>query len=233
MATHIREGMTAESVADICDATHAALGTDPETEHLARTWRAATEKIDALAAGGRKLERAQRRTRARLAVVDVTWDGTTAAFGRAVVDASNGRRDQAPYTRFFTKVAPSAAQNFGPSREVETGRAWLTELARQPDEPLARTWAPKLKVVTDALDAAVLDRDNAAKALEPHRTAVMLFIEDINREIDRLEGDLKKLFPGDAPRVASYLSAFRSTRNATPIDEPVPVVPVAPVTPTP
>jgi len=220
MATHIRDNTSPELSSNLCDAACAALSTDPETEHLSRIWLNATEKADALAANGRKLERTLRRARARLAVLDVTWDRTIAGFGRAVVDASNGRRDTAPYTRFFNKTTPSSAQGLGPAREVETASAWLTELGRLPDEPLAKTWSPQIKVVNDALGSAILDRDNAAKALEPHRTAVMLFNEDLNREIDRLEGDLKKLFPGDAARVASYLAAFRATRSTGPVVDP-------------
>lgn len=34
------------------------------------------------------------------------------------------------------------------------------------------------------------------KALGPIQTSVVLLIDDVNRELDRLEGDLKKLFPG-------------------------------------
>jgi hypothetical protein len=84
-------------------------------------------------------------------VLDAKWDATVAAFGRAVVDVSGGRRDQPPYTRFFGKTTPSAAQKFGIEREIETARGWLVELARNPSEPLAQTWTPKMKEATDAL----------------------------------------------------------------------------------
>jgi len=40
----------------------------------------------------------------------------------------------------------------------------------------------------------------------------------VNRELDRLEGDLKKLFPGKPNRVASYLAATR--RHAAEPDQP-------------
>jgi hypothetical protein len=53
---------------------------------------------------------------------------------------------------------------------------------------------------------------------------VVLFIDDVNREIDRLEGDLKKLFPGEPDRVASYLAATRNNLHA-PADQPAPPVP--------
>jgi hypothetical protein len=34
-------------------------------------------------------------------------------------------------------------------------------------------------------------------------------LDDVNRELDRLEGDLKKLIPGQPERVSSYLVAAR------------------------
>ena len=102
-----------------------------------------------------------------------------AAFGRAVVDASGGRRDQAPYTRFFIKITPSAAQDFGIGREIELGRSWLAELARNPSEALAQMWTPRLKGATDALEMAFNRRNDTVKALGPQRTSVVLFIKDL------------------------------------------------------
>ena len=43
-------------------------------------------------------------------------------------------------------------------------------------------------------------RNDTVKALGPQRTSVVLFIDDVNRELDRLEGDLKKLFPWVLPK---------------------------------
>lgn len=162
------------------------------------------------------------RARSRLNVQDSQWDTTVAAFGRAVVDASGGRRDQAPYTRFFAKITPSAAQDFGIGREIELGRSWLAELARNPGEPLAQTWTPKLKEATDALEMACNQRNDTVKALGPQRTSVVLFIDDVNRELDRLEGDLKKLFPGNPDRVAAYIAATHNNRHTDTPDPPPP-----------
>ena len=103
----------------------------------------------------------------------------------------------------------SKAQVFGIAREIELGRAWLVELARDPDEPLAQTWTPRLKAATDTLAVALEARNNTVKALAPHQTAVVLFIDDVNRELDVLEGDLRKMFAGSTKRVASFLSATR------------------------
>jgi hypothetical protein len=132
-----------------------------------------------------------------------------------------GRRDQPPYTRFFAKTTPSAAQNFGIQREIEMARSWLAELARNPSEPLAQTWTPKLKEATDALEMAFNQRNDTVSALAPQQTSVVLLIDDVNREIDRLEVDLKKLFPGASDRVASYLAATRPNRHGS-SDQPVP-----------
>lgn len=158
---------------------------------------------------------------------DATWDACVAAFGRAVVDASVGRRDQAPYTRFFGKATPSAVQKFGIGRELETARAWLVELSRNPGEALAQTWTPKLKQATDALEAAVNQRNDTVNALGPIRTSVVLLIDDVNHELDRLEGELLKLFPGQPNRVASFLAATRTGRPSS-SEEPAPVPPPAP-----
>jgi hypothetical protein len=218
MSTKIKESSSIEVVVDVVDATCAAVESDPATRALAPTWAALRDKADGLAENGRKLDRDVLRARARLGVQDSQWDATVAAFGRAVLDASGGRRDQAPYTRFFGKTTPSAAQDFGIGREIELGRSWLAELARNPNEPLAQTWSPKVKEATDALEMACNQRNDTVKALGPQRTSVVLFIDDVNRELDRLEGDLKKLFPGNTDRVASYLAATR--RSAPESEQP-------------
>jgi hypothetical protein len=57
-------------------------------------------------------------------------------------------------------------------------------------------------------------RNDIVKALGPLQTSVVLLIDDVNRELDRLEGDLKKLFPGQPDRVASYLAATRNSRSS-------------------
>jgi hypothetical protein len=51
---------------------------------------------------------------------------------------------------------------------------------------------------------------------------VALLVGDVNDELDRLEGDLKKLFPGDPNRVASYLAATRSNYQKGKTDPPAP-----------
>ncbi len=221
MGTHIRETSAIGTAVEIVDTTCAAIESDPATSHLAPTWSSMRDKGDELAANGRKLDRDVARARGRLNVQDTLWDTTVAGFGRAVVDAANGRRDQPPYTRFFAKAPPSAVQDFGIQREIDLARVWLTELARDPGEPLAQTWTPKLKEATDALEAAFSQRNDTVGALAPQQTSVVLYIDSVNREIDRLEGDLKKLFPGEPDRVASYLAATRPSRHA-PAEPPEP-----------
>lgn len=112
------------------DATYAAIASAPETVALAPMWLALRDQADAHGKARMDADRALSRARARLAVADAKWDTTVAAFGRAVVDASGGRREQAPYTRFFGKVTPSTAQTFGVQREIDTATGWLTDSAR-------------------------------------------------------------------------------------------------------
>jgi hypothetical protein len=209
-------------VADTVDSIAAGLESDPETTELAGTWTDITAKADVMSAARRKLNREASRARVRLTVRDGLWDRTVAAFGRAAVDASGGRRDQAPYTRFFAKVTPSKAQTFGIEREIELGRSWEVELGRHPDEPLAVTWIPRLKDATDTLETAFKARNAAVTALGPQQTSTILFIDDVNRELDRLEGDLKKLFAGQPDRVADFLAATRPNRPAQTDETPTP-----------
>lgn len=213
MATHLRDNASIELTADVCDAVAAALESDPATCHLSPPWSALTAKADMLVAEKRKLDRTQRRTRARLLVADARWDAEVAAFGRAVVDASSGNRNVPPYTRFFKQVVPSAAQTFGYEREVALGQQWVTELGRDAGEPLATTFIPRLESATRALKMAVEERATSVAAFQPHRTSVVLLLDAVNRELDKTEGELLRLFPHERPRVTSYLLASRASKN--------------------
>lgn len=213
MATHLREATSIETIADVCDAVGAALESDPATCHLAPVWSGLTARADDLVLEKRKLERSLRRTRARLVVADARWDSEVAAFGRAVVDASSGSRTVPPYTRFFNKTAPSVSQTFGYEREIGLGHQWMTELNREPSEPLATTFIPRLENATGTLKKALEERTASVRAYEPHKTSVVLLLDAVNRELDITEGELLKLFPGERARVASYLLASRPTRS--------------------
>jgi len=124
MATHLRDSTSIDVVADTCDAIATALQSDPKTCHLAETWIALTASADQLATDKRDLDRGLRRARARLSVADARWDGEVAAFARAALDASSGNRSVAPYSRFFDKTNPSAAQGYGHDREIALGEQW-------------------------------------------------------------------------------------------------------------
>lgn len=211
--------MNPQPAADICSAIADGLVSDEITAHLAPVWEMMAAKGDALAAERRKRERTLGRARARLAVADSRWDPEVAAFGRDIVDRTDGRRDKPPYTRFFKDVAPSEAQAFGIDREVKQGHAWLDELARNPDEPLAIQWTPRLGAVTGTLEACAQARVDGLRALALQDTAEELYVEDINLELDRLEGDLKKLFPGQPKRVAAFLEPTRPRRKRGAEDE--------------
>ena len=107
------------------------------------------------------------------------------------------------------------------------GPTWISG-AETAAEPLATTWTPQLKQATDSLDEASQARNQSVQALGSHQTTVTLFVDDVNCELDRLEGQLKLLFPGNAPRVASYLAVTRPQRAAVP-DDPQPPAPQPPV----
>ena len=214
MATHLRDNATIPFVADVCASIAGALDSDPQTKQLASIWDSLTTKADGLVLGRRNAERTLARARSRLAVLDALWDPEVAAFGRDMVDQSGGNREAAPYTRFFKTVTPSAAQAFGIDREVQQGRDWIAELNRDPNDPIAVKWSPRLKHVTDNLAEGATARRNALQTLGLQGTAEELFIDDVNRELDILEGELLKLFPGQPKRVAAFLEATRpSTRR--------------------
>jgi hypothetical protein len=83
---------------------------------------------------------------------------------------------------------------------------------------LAQTWTPKLKEATDALEMAFSQRNDTVKAIRPQHTSVVLFIDDVNRELDRLEGDLKKLFPTLGTKFALVRSAGVTQNRASSAD---------------
>lgn len=211
MATHLRDNTTIHSAADNCASIAGGLDSDPQAKHLAPLWNSLTSKGDALVTSRRSAERTLGRARAKLVVMDALWDPEIAAFGRDVVDQSGGKRDQAPYTRFFKNVTPSAAQDFGVDREVQQGHDWIAELGRDPNEPLAIKWLPRLKIVTNNLAEAAQNRRNALQAIALQGTAEELFIDDVNRELDIVEGELLKLFPGQPKRVSAFLESTRPT----------------------
>jgi hypothetical protein len=213
MATHLREDTTIESAAEICDAIMAGLEEDPKTTQLKAPWQALTTRAETHRDAQRALNQRFRRVRIRITVRDAAWDPEVAAFGRAVVDASAGKRDRSPYLDFFAEVSPSYAQSLGPEREVELGKQWLTELAKDPAGPLSMTWTPRLKLVNDSLEQALQDRAQANKDQISLDTDVSRLLKDINTELDRLEGSLLQLFPGDLRRIASYLSPTRPPRT--------------------
>lgn len=209
MATHLRENATISFAADTCASIAGALDSDPQTKPLAPVWDSLTTKADNLVSARRTIERTLARARSRLAVLDALWDPEVAAFGRDMVDQSGGNREAAPYTRFFKTATPSAAQDFGIDREVQQGRDWIAELNRDPNDPIAVKWSPRLKHVTDNLADGSTARRNALQALGLQATAEELFIEDVNRELDIVEGELLKLFPGQPKRIAAFLEATR------------------------
>lgn len=227
MPTHFRDYHSIDTIAQACDSIAGGLETDPDVSDLAGGWRSIADRADALSASHRKASRAVRRARQAIAVLQARWDVVEAAFGRAVVDATGGARDRAPYTRFFADLPPGEVRQLGTAREVASARRWIAELGRDPAEALAKAWSGPLAASTDALDAAIGVRAAAIEAAARESTGVALFREDVNREIDRLEGELRKRFPGEPGRVRSYFEPLSTRHARSDSDEAQPAAAVA------
>jgi hypothetical protein len=217
MATHLRDTTTIEDIADICDAITGSLETDPKTKHLSSTWATFTELADQQAREQKQLNRRLRRARTNIEVQDAIWDPEVAgSFGRAVLDATGGKRDIPPYTRFFKELPPSEVRKLKPEDEVKFGNQTMTELNREPKDPLAITWLPRIAAVHEPLAAAI---DNKTQEEEKQITLYHsrdLLLREVNKNLDIVEGKLQEIFPGDPKRVASYLSATKTTTYPSP-----------------
>ena len=210
MATHLRD-MGAADAADICDAVAAGLDASETTRTLALAWTALVLRGDDIAAQCRQHRRATGRARAREKVADVNFDRNNSAFSRYALDASNGKRDIAPYATFYAGVAPSTINAYGVDREVEIGRGILGILASDAGAAHRETWAPRWSANTEALAAATRTKKDAVLAQATFSANETLYIEEINRELDRLEGELLRLFPGDRDSVEAFLAPTRPT----------------------
>ncbi len=203
--------MPASDAADICDAIAAALDASDTTRALATVWTALALRGDEIATQGRNHRRATGRARAREKVADVNWDRNNLGFSRFVLDASNGRRDEAPYSTFYPVAPPSKINEYGIDREVEIGRGIVSILASDAGAPFRAAWESRWAANNEALASAARSKKDAILAQATFSANEELFIEEINRELDRLEGDLLRLFPGDRDSVEAFLAPTRPT----------------------
>lgn len=203
--------MGAADAADICDAIAAGLDASDATRALAPVWVALVLRGDDIAAQGRNFRRATGRARAREKVADAGWDRNNLGFSRFVLDASNGKRDVPPYATYYPTSSPSKINEFGVDREVEIGRGILGILASDAGAAHRETWAPRWSANTEALAAATRTKKDAVLAQATFSANETLYIEEINRELDRLEGELLRLFPGDRDSVEAFLAPTRPT----------------------
>ena len=153
--------------------------------------------------------------------VVVDYDAGTVLIEHLDEEKAKEKLRNAAVVALLTPDDPGSVDLFS-DKEIELATSWLAELARDPSEALAQTWTARLKTATDGLQTACTQRDQAVAALGPHHTSVALLVGEVNAELDRLEGDLKKLFPGDANRVASYLAATRSNYQKGKGEAPAP-----------
>ncbi|MFO0685439.1 MAG: hypothetical protein U0234_25495 [Sandaracinus sp.] len=228
MAPHLRSNTAIDSAVDVVDSIAAALEADPATAELAPLWLSLVGRGDAISADLRAKRRLARRARTRVAVADAAWDPVVKSFARGVLDIAQGRRDAPFYQRFFRSVAASEIVHYGPDREVMVGDAIVRELSGEsPRSSLADTWIPRLTPRTEQLRQAAQARRDAVAAIGPLLTAQFLYVEDVNLEIDRLEGALQQIFPGDPARVAAYFAGARRDDAGAPDAAPAEPTPIA------
>ena len=220
MATHLRDTSAADA-ADICDAVAAGLDASETARTLAIAWTALVLRGDDIATEGRQHRRATGRARAREKVADVNWDRNNSAFSRFALDASNGKRDTAPYVTFYADVAPSTINAYGVDREVEVGRGILGILASDAGAAHREAWSPRWSANTEALAAAARTKKDAVLTQATFSANETLYIDEINRELDRLEGELLRLFPGDRDSVDAFLAPTRPTPKRNRNDDAV------------
>jgi hypothetical protein len=213
--------MGAADAADICDAIAAGLDANSASRALAVAWTALVLRGDEIADQGRDHRRATGRARAREKVADAGWDRNNSSFSRSMLDASNGKRDVAPYATYYPTTAPSKINEFGVDREVEIGRGILGILASEAGAAQRETWTPRWSDNTEGLATAARNKKDAVRAQATFSANETLYIDEINRELDRLEGDLLRLFPGDRDTVDAFLAPTRPTPKRSRGDEAI------------
>ena len=177
---------------------------------------------DASRAARRRRSTSMNRSRTR---APGRWGRHDSAFGRALLDAASGKRENAPYSLFYGATPPSAINAYGVDRQVETGRTFLRLLAADSGAALRAAWAAGWEAVNEALATASRAKKDATLAEAPHSVAEALYVDDVNKELDRLEGDLLKRFPGDRATVDAFLAPTRTVvhkKKVAPSDGPHP-----------
>lgn len=201
--------MSAADAADICSEIASGLKADERTAAHAGTWDGLITRGDSISATRRAHRRAAGEARARERVIDTRWDQNDAAFGRAALDAANGKRAAAPYATFYGDAPPSTVNSFGIDREVEFGRGVISLLATDAGAVLRDPWHARWTAHNEALAVASRAKKDAVLAEAPPSANESLYIEDVNAEIDRLEGQLLTRFPGDRATVDAFLAPTR------------------------
>ena len=219
MATHLRDDTNPRDAADACDEVAAGLEADEQTASLSPVWVALRDRGDAMSAQARDAKRATGRARAREKVLDASWDRNSLAFSRATLDSAGGRRDAPPYVIFYGNAPASVVNDTGIDREVEFGRSVVRLLATEVGTALRGAWAAAWETKTEALATASRIKKDAVMLESTQSALATLYIEDVNRELDRLEGELLRLFPGDRDTVDAFLSATRRNPKKKKNDE--------------
>ena len=143
-----------------------------------------------------------------VAVRDSIWDAWIKQVDREILASVSGDRGHSSYAQFFGAASANDATRWGIDREVEFGRGLVGKLGPE-TSPIGSRYTARTRELTEALATANDARKAAVRALGPLLGEQLLYIEDVNTEIDRLEGQLQVLFPREPKRVASYLAATK------------------------
>jgi hypothetical protein len=211
MATHWRETQDLDEVGDTADAIASGLEAHAQTQNLAQPWNQLTHTIDTQHQAVRQARRTVKRAQVQRDVALARLKDEASAFGRAVVDASGGKRAAAPYTDFFDKHAPSAVVTFGVQDQLAAVQGWLDTLPRSAGGALASAWQPRLAAARSALSDASTEVDRADAALTQQLKVGQGVVRASNLALDTLEGDLKKTFPGQPGQIAAFLAPTRKS----------------------
>lgn len=200
----------------------AALLADPETEHLQKPLRQGIDGLKTADQATRAAEEAEVEKASLLERAEYLHDGLQRECELDVLKRTKKNRKAEGYRRVYPvglsglislsgKEQERAVEGMLKALEIEH-----PELAKQYKKDLAEL-AAKATQAEEAWQAA---EARAAQAFQSERVARALLV----RTMQRSEGALLSLFPGDRARVRSYFRAYKRSRRDEP-EAPAPADP--------
>lgn len=192
----------------------AAILADPETEKLAAATRATEEALRKAANHQDDLEGVRAEKLAILVRFDFMLD-TRLKYAEAEVFAGCGRsRDDDRYKEIFPKGAAALIALRGEEEERAVA-AFLATLAKHfPD--IAKKYKKDLETLAAQATQAEKDWNQAEDAADQAMVAELAARRALIRQLQRNEGALITLFPGDKARVRSYFRTQKRARDEDP-----------------